>query len=328
MSAWWSAHAMQAAVLLTVFLAVGLAVEGLVLIWHHTSSPGVVRLRRRMKAWVPQMAVDPGTDGRRRGLNGSAPPSRLQSMVWRSIDQAGWNWSAGQLAGLSLSLGTLFALLLGAAAHGSGADLAAPAAVGGMLGAGAPWLALAYCRQRRLAQINRQLADALALIARAMRSGHAFSSAVQMVAEESAAPLSREFAQVHEQVALGRDISLALEALVQRIPLDDLRLFTMAVRLQRQTGGNLAEVLDNISGLVRERLKLSAKVHALSAEGRLSAKVLSLMPPVTGGALYLIKPDMIRLLWTDPVGVALLQIGTVLFVAGSLWMWRMTRITV
>ncbi|MEY3286599.1 MAG: hypothetical protein RL500_1329, partial [Pseudomonadota bacterium] len=120
----------------------------------------------------------------------------------------------------------------------------------------------------------------------------------------------------------------AFEALAQRVPVDEIRFFVMAVKLQRQTGGQLAEVLGNIAQLVRQRLQLMDKVRVLTAEARLSAKVLAALPPATAGALLAVRPEFVSLLWTDPTGVRMLQGSALLMVLGSLWLWRLTRIRV
>ncbi len=183
-------------------------------------------------------------------------------------------------------------------------------------------------RAARRQQMVEQLPDALDLMSRAMRSGHAFSTALQMVAEEGPQPLADEFARVAEQITLGGDPDEAFESLAQRVPVDEMRFFVMAVRLQRQTGGQLSEVLGNIARLVRQRLQLKDKVRVLTAEGRLSAQVLAALPPVTAAALFAVRPELMAVLWTDPTGVKLLQASAALMVLGCVWLWRLTRIRV
>ena len=189
------------------------------------------------------------------------------------------------------------------------------------------WLT-AWPRQRRLVVMAQQLPDAIDLISRAMRAGHAFTVAVQMVAQEASEPLASEFRRVHEQISLGQSPDQAFTEFAARVPTDDVRFFTIAVRLQRETGGNLAEVLGNLAALIRSRLRLLGKVRVLSAEGRLSAKVLAGMPVATGALIYAARPDLIALLWTDPLGLMLLKACAVLFVLGVLWMWRIAHIRV
>lgn len=183
-------------------------------------------------------------------------------------------------------------------------------------------------RASRVRAVVLQLPDALDLMARALRSGHAFSTALQMLAEEGPQPLAGEFALVVEQLALGGDPDEAFDALAERVPVDEMRFFAMAVKLQRQTGGQLAEVLGNIAHLLRQRLRLLDKVRVLTAEGRLSAQVLAALPPVTGAALLAARPESISVLWTDPAGMQLLQISAALMVLGGVWLWRLTRIRV
>lgn len=183
-------------------------------------------------------------------------------------------------------------------------------------------------RASRVRAVVLQLPDALDLMARALRSGHAFSTALQMAAEEGAQPLAGEFALVAEQIALGANPDEAFEALAQRVPVDEVRFLVMAVKLQRQTGGQLAEVLGNIAQLLRQRLQLLDKVRVLTAEARLSAKVLAALPPVTAAALLAVRPQFVSVLWTDPAGVQMLQASAVLMVLGGLWLWRLTRIRV
>ena len=183
-------------------------------------------------------------------------------------------------------------------------------------------------RASRVRAAVLQLPDALDLVARALRSGHAFSTALKMVADEGPQPLADEFAMVVQQLALGGDPDDAFDALAQRLPVDEVRFFVMAVKLQRQTGGQLAEVLGNIAHLLRQRLQLLDKVRVLTAEGRLSAQVLAALPPVTAAALLAVRPEFVGLLWTDPTGVRMLQASGVLMVLGGLWLWRLTRIRV
>ena len=135
-----------------------------------------------------------------------------------------------------------------------------------------------------MAKIERQLPDALDLMTRALRAGHAFSSALKMAGEEMAEPIAGEFRTVHDEVNFGVSLEQALTHLSERVPLTDLRYFVVAVLIQRDSGGNLTEILGNLSQLIRERLKLLAKVKVLSSEGRMSAWILGLMPFFLAGA--------------------------------------------
>ena len=321
--------ALMLALLLAVFLAGALAMEGLSLIWHQTRSPQMMRLKKRIRAWMPELDATLPSAQTALGPQGMSPTdsmSSTQARLGRWMAQAGLRWTVQQWVALSAALGALGAALAGAVAYSTGASVMACAALAGLLAAALPWSVLAWKRHQRMSRLLVQMPDALELIARAMRSGHSFTAALQMVGEETAAPLSEEFAWVHDQLAYGRDFQEAFDALSQRVPLDDMRFFVTAVKLQRQTGGNLAELLINIGELIRQRLKLLAKVRALSAEGRLSAQVLALMPLVMGGIIYLIRPDFISVLWIDEVGVSLIKASAGLYLLGGVWMWRMTQL--
>lgn len=326
------------AVMAAVFIAVALALEGALLLWQMNRSAAAKRMRRRLQAWLPQLEEPARTP------HAPVPwlPAALQARLLRSLEQAGWAWSPAALLALCAALALLGALL-GLMLAGRGGPTGGPGtpsltlnlllglglvAGGATLLGSAPLMVLAQRRRARLRQIALQLPGALDLMARALRSGHAFGSAVQMVAQEAPQPVAQAFGLVAEQIGWGRDVDDALEDLTQRVPLDDVRFLVVAVRLQRQTGGQLAEVLGNLAELVRQRQRLLDRVRVLTAEGRLSAQVLGAMPLVTAGVIYLIRPEFIRVLWTDPAGWRWLQASALLFVMGVIWLWRMTRIRV
>ena len=157
-------------------------------------------------------------------------------------------------------------------------------------------------KQRRLAKFEKQFPDALELLARGLKAGHAFTAGMQLVADEMGPPIGPEFFKTYKEQNHGLDLNSALLNLCRRIDLQDLRFFTTAVMIQRETGGNLAEILDKIAALVRERFKLCNQVRALTAEGRLSGIILSMLPPVTALALYFMNQNYIMLLWRSPKG--------------------------
>ena len=138
---------------------------------------------------------------------------------------------------------------------------------------------------------------------RALQAGHAFTSALKMAGEEMVDPVAGEFRTVHDEVNFGVSLEQALTHLSERVPLTDLRYFVVAVLIQRESGGNLTEILGNLSRLIRERLKLLAKIKVLSAENRMSAWILGLMPFFLAGVLYLANPKFMSPLWTDPIGI-------------------------
>jgi len=173
---------------------------------------------------------------------------------------------------------------------------------GGGLGLIIPYKILARRRKRRLKKFESQLPDALDLLARGLKAGHAFPSGLQQVAKEMSDPLGTEFFTTFTEFNHGLDLNTALLNLCQRIDLRDLSFFTTAVLIQRETGGNLTEILEKISILIRERFKLRNQIKALTAEGRLSGLILLLLPPVLAGLLMVINPTYGKILITHPTG--------------------------
>lgn len=218
------------------------------------------------------------------------------------------------LIGLSLALlmrqTFLFAVLLGA-----------------LLGA-IPYGYLLWKKSQRLAMFERQLPEALELVARALRAGHAFSVGLKMVGEEASDPIGKEFRRVFDEVSMGVALQQALDNMTHRVDSVDLRFFTTSVLVQRETGGNLAEIIDSLAGLIRQRFELQLKVKALSAEGRISAIILLGLPFVVGALLFKTSPDYMGLLFTDPIGRNLATVGSIMMVVGAVMMKRMVNIKV
>jgi len=183
-------------------------------------------------------------------------------------------------------------------------------------------------RSNRLKSFEALLPEALDLIGRALRAGHSLSSALQMTGNELPDPVGEEFRQTFDEINFGIAAQEALQNLAKRVPSTDLGFFVVAVLIQRETGGNLSEILANISSIIRERLKLFGKVRALSAEGRFSGIVLMLLPFVTALVLYMIDSNFMSLLWKDSTGLTFLKTGLILMVLGALWMRRVVRIHV
>ncbi|MDF0675597.1 MAG: type II secretion system F family protein [Nitrospira sp.] len=196
-----------------------------------------------------------------------------------------------------------------------------------LLGA-VPYAYLLWRKNQRLAMFERQLPEGLELISRALRAGHAFSVGLKMVGEEAADPIGKEFRQVFDEVSMGVSLPQALDNMTHRIDSVDLRFFITSVLVQRETGGNLAEIIDSLAGLIRQRFELQLRVKALSAEGRMSAVVLFGLPIVVGVLLFKMNPDYMGLLFTDPIGRNLATVGSIMMVVGALVMKRMVTIKV
>ncbi len=199
--------------------------------------------------------------------------------------------------------------------------------LGTMLGA-IPYVYLLWLKHQRLAMFERQLPDALELVSRALRAGHAFSVGLKMVGEEAADPIGKEFRRVFDEVSMGVSLQQALDNMTNRVDSVDLRFFITSILVQRETGGNLAEIIDSLAGLIRQRFELQLRVKALSAEGRMSAVVLLGLPIVVGVLLFKMNPDYTGLLFTDPIGQNLATVGSIMMVVGAAVMKRMVTIKV
>lgn len=196
--------------------------------------------------------------------------------------------------------------------------------VGGIL----PFAYMLRRRSQRFHEFQRQLPDALDLVSRALRAGHAFSVGMKMVGDEFPDPIGPEFNRAVEEISFGIDVAEALKNLSTRIECVDLRFFVTSLIVQRETGGNLAEILEAISRLIRQRFELLGRVKALSAEGRLSGIVLFLLPFGIGTVLWVLSPGYMSLLMTDPLGQNMIMIaGTMMFV-GAIVMKKMIAIKV
>ena len=177
-------------------------------------------------------------------------------------------------------------------------------------------------------KFERQLPDALDLVARSLRAGHAFSGGLQMVADEFDDPLGIEFQRTVAQINFGLSTEQALKALANRVDCPDLKFFAVSVIIQRESGGNLAEILENISSLIRGRFKLRGKIRTLTAEGKLSAAILIGIPFFIAFALSFINPEYIRVLFTDATGKILVAAALIMMGLGVAWMTKMITLKV
>ncbi len=190
------------------------------------------------------------------------------------------------------------------------------------------WTVLRLQRRRRERAIESQLPDALDLIARAMQAGHALSSAILMAANEGPQPLADAWRTIFDEINFGIPTRMAIEDFSERVDSEYVRLFVVSTLIQMETGGNMAEILHNTAKLIRERQQLQASVKVLSAEGRVSALILSTLPFALGIVLTLINPGFVAVLWTDPLGLKMLLGALALMLLGVFWMWRMIDIAV
>lgn len=180
-----------------------------------------------------------------------------------------------------------------------------------------PFVWLWWKRNSRLKKFASQLPEAMELVARALRAGHSLAAGMHVVATEMPEPIAKEFGRVYEEQNLGIGLEDALNNMCNRVPNLDLRFFVTSVNIQRQTGGDLAEILDRIGYIIRERFKILGQVKALTAEGRLSGIVLIALPIGLMLMMLHMKPDYISILWTDPMGIKMSVGAIVLMLIGS-----------
>ena len=177
-------------------------------------------------------------------------------------------------------------------------------------------------------KFQAQLPESLDLMARSLKAGHAFSTGMKLAADEFDDPLGTEFSITLDEINFGLGVSDALKNLVHRVECQDLNFFVIAVILQRETGGNLAEIMENIAYLIRERYKLYGKVRTLAAEGKLSMYVLLALPFFIIGALFIVNPGYIKILFIEPAGRIMCGIALFMMFIGALVMRRMVNIKV
>lgn len=187
---------------------------------------------------------------------------------------------------------------------------------------------LYWLKMQRMKQFDQQLPEALELVSRALKAGHALSVGLKIVGEEAADPIGIEFRRVFDEVSMGVALQQALQNMIERLDSVDLRFFVTAVLVQRETGGNLAEIIDGLAGLIRKRFELQLKVRALSAEGRFSGIILFCLPIIVAMLLYQMNPEYMGLLFTDPMGQTMVMIGSFLMVTGAFVMKRLIAIKV
>jgi len=230
-------------------------------------------------------------------------------------------------AGNFLMLCAVSALIFAAIAFIAGGNLLFGWA-GALLGFFIPYAYASHMRTKRFQKFEEKFPEAIDTLARAVRAGHAFTTALEMIANEVSEPVAGEFRQLYEEQKFGLPVRDALVNLADRIPLVDIKFFVTAVMLQRETGGNLAEILDNLSYVIRERFKILRQVRVHTAQGRLTMVLLMALPPTIVVLMLLLNPGFIRPLFTDPLGHALIVGGITLQTMGYFVIRRIIRIQV
>ncbi len=181
-----------------------------------------------------------------------------------------------------------------------------------------PFIYVKQKKARRLRKFEEQFPEAIDLIGRALRAGHAFTTGLAMAAEEIPKPVGEEFKLLYDRQNFGMPLPDAMKAFAARIPLIDARFFVTAVLTQRETGGNLGEVLDNLASVIRDRFRVKRQVRVLTAHGRITGWILSGLPPALAAAMMVVAPQNMRMMITDPLGVQMIVGALVLQVIGTL----------
>ena len=257
------------------------------------------------------------------GLDQFAAGTTRGSNLALWIEQSGVNIS---ISGLLLTTG-LCALVFGLIAA-SALRLAIGWVGGGLIGAALPFIFLRSKRTRRLHAFEEAFPEALDLVSRALKAGHAFATGLKMVADEMPEPIGPEFRKTFDEQNFGLPLKDALANLTVRIPLLDVRFFSTAVLIQRETGGNLSEILENLAHVVRERFKILRQVRVYTAHGRLTGYVLLGLPVFLAIALAFINPEHMQLLFTERLGHMMLGATVVMQTVGYFWIKQVVKIEV
>jgi tight adherence protein B len=249
--------------------------------------------------------------------------SERASLVQKLLDQAGLEMRVGNFFILSLASGLAGATLLLILTR-----ILPAAGAGFMVGLITPYSYATVLRTKRFAKFEEIFPQAIDTLGRAVRAGHAFTTALEMISSEIPEPVSTEFRKLFEEQKFGMPVRDALMNFVDRVPLVDVKFFVTAVMLQRETGGNLAEILDNLSYMIRERFKIMRQVRVYTAQGRLTMLLLMMLPPVIIGIMLFMSPGFIRPLFTDPIGHALIAGGITLQTIGYFVIRKIIQIQV
>jgi tight adherence protein B len=248
---------------------------------------------------------------------------QLATRLRRTLDQADLHITVSRLVMLSLMAGVLAATAVSMLTISLLLVFAAGAAATSV-----PFLHVFYRRRRRLNAFLEQLPDALELMARSLQAGHAFAESMHMVASEMPEPVATEFRKTYEEQNLGLSLKLALENLAERIPLLDLRLCVTAVLIQRETGGNLAEILEKVSYTIRERFRILEDLKTLTTSSRMSAWILCGLPVFVALTVSVMNPDYMSVLWRDPRGHNLLFLALGMQITGMLVIRKILNIKI
>lgn len=320
--------------LLIAFVTFIIATTICVLIWFSVavdSSQQVIQ--RRMEAVhraEKRGSVDLGVQLVRDEMMSSVPMLNRMMMTWSWLTrfrdyvmQAGIKTRPAKILLFSGVLGVVAYIVAGA----FGARFPLPILVGITVGS-IPWAYVAMKRSKRLSKFEENFPEALDLLNRAVRAGHAFTTGLGMIASESPEPIAGEFRTTFEEQNFGLPLRDALKNLADRVPLIDVRFFVTALLIQKETGGNLSEILENLSHVIRDRFRIYREVKTKSAHGRLTAGILIALPPLMVLGLGIMNPHYMRMLYEDRIGPPILWAAAIWQVIGSALLWKIIHIEV
>lgn len=322
---------MSMALVLSMMVGVAIAIAVFSFVWIATPDSGQ-RIARRLEESTPQA---PSYQLSNPGL---IRDEGLSALPW--LDRALGNWSKiGDFqmllsqAGIETKPGKI---ILTTAVVGAASYLLAYSFFGkALLGLAAalvvgviPILVVFYRRRSRLRAFEKNLPEAIDLLARAVRAGHALYNGIEIVGQEMNEPLAGEFRKTFEEQRLGLEFREALVNLTKRVPLQDVKFFAAALTIQDETGGNLAEILANLAATVRERFKIRGDVRVKTAQGRMTAVILTSLPPGMLILLNFLNPGYSKVLFTDPYGITAISVAAALQVVGAFILWRIVDIDV
>jgi tight adherence protein B len=325
---------MGAAVLVLSVFVVGMGVV-LGLFFAVTKLPGYLaqrKLNSRLEEMTAPVDASPAEGGQLvkerhagplPGLDRFAAGTMRGSRLATWVEQSGVQLSISALLIIACLSGVLFGLVTAAALR-----LTVGWVVGGVLGFSIPFIFLRIKRTRRMRAFEEAFPEALDLVSRALKAGHAFATGIKMVADEMPEPIGPEFRKTFEEQNFGLPLKDALTNLTMRIPLLDVRFFSTAVLIQRETGGNLSEILENLAHVVRERFKILRQVRVYTAHGRLTGYVLLALPAFLAIALAFINPEHMQLLFTERLGHMMLGATVIMQTIGYFWIKQVVKIEV
>lgn len=315
---------------IAIFVTLVLFIEGSIFTVRAIRNPERKQLRRRLQRFTSEGDGSQPIDIVRKRLLSEIPWVNAVLLntpgvpyVGRLLEQADCRYSVGIFLSLSALL-TLTGLLVSSLVLDNALLPVGGAVVCGFM----PFLYVSYKKHQRQRKFLRQLPEALDLISRALRAGHTFQVGLKMVGEEFADPMGTEFDKTLAEINFGAGVAEALKNLARRVDCADLHFFVVAILIQRETGGNLAEIAENIAQLIRKRFELHDRVRALAAEGKLSAIVLFALPFFLALAISVVNPSYLGVLFTDPMGKGMLGVAAVMMVTGAIVIKKMIHIKV